>query len=175
MKKIQSYLQGKIVMSNDTEAFSLHKKSNFGEIVDNKIQYMLTETLYLVKKSQIEVLDGKMKPISFDTLLKKFKKIDNKIQIKYPVFKDLRDKGNIVKTALKFGAEFRVYTKGTRPGMAGKHARWIVFTDSESNKISWHELSAKTRVSHGTKKKLLLAIVDEESDVTYYEVDWVKV
>ena len=50
--------------------------------------------------------------LSFEELIKKFKKIDKKIQLKYPVFKDLREKGYVVKTALKFGAEFRVYEKG---------------------------------------------------------------
>ena len=103
---------------------------------------------------------------------KKLFKIDKKLQIKYPVFRDLRNKGYIIKTALKFGAEFRVYEKGAKPGE--EHAKWIVFTDNEANKISWHDFSAKNRVAHSTKKNLLLAIVDEEGDVTYYEVKWMK-
>src|SRR3989339_197191 len=102
----------------------------------------------------------------------KFNKIDKKIHIKYLVFKDLRDKGYTVKTALKFGAEFRIYEKGTKPGK--EHAKWIVFTDHESNKLTWHEFSAKNRVAHSTKKNLLLAILDEEGSITYYEVKWVK-
>ena len=105
-------------------------------------------------------------------LLKKFQRFDKKIQIKYPVFKNLREKGYIVKTALKFGADFRVYDKGIKSGK--KHAKWIVFVDHESKKLTWHEFSAKNRVAHSTKKNLLLAIVDEESDITYYEVSWLK-
>ena len=104
--------------------------------------------------------------------MNKLKKIVKKIQIKYPVFNDLRERGYIVKTALKFGADFRVYDKGARPGK--KHAKWIVFTDHESKKISWNDFSAKNRVAHSTRKNLLLAIVDEEGDITYYEVKWVK-
>jgi tRNA-intron endonuclease len=88
------------------------------------------------------------------------------------VFKDLRQKGYVVKTALKFGAEFRIYEKGSKPG--NKHAKWIVFAEHESKKLSWHEFSAKNRVAHSTKKNLLLAIVDEEADITYYEVKWLK-
>ncbi len=78
----------------------------------------------------------------------------------------------MVKTALKFGADFRVYDKETKPGK--KHAKWLVFVERETNKLTWHEFSAKNRVAHSTKKKLLLAIVDEENDVSYYEVGWVK-
>ena len=102
----------------------------------------------------------------------KFKRIDKKIQIKYPVFKDLREKGYIVKTALKFGADYRIYEKGYKVGE--QHAKWVCFVDHESNKLTWHEFSAKNRVAHSTKKKLLLAILDEEGDISYYEVGWVR-
>ncbi len=171
MKKIQAQLMGEIISTNSAEAFSLYKKSVFGEPIGQKIHYSLSETLYLVEKNKIEILQ-KNKVLKFDELFNKLKKIDKKIQIKYPVFKDLRDKGHIVKTALKFGAEFRVYSKGTRPGKA--HAKWIVFTEHESNKTTWHEFSAKNRVAHSTKKKLLLAILDEEGSISYYEVGWIK-
>ncbi|MGD9276463.1 MAG: tRNA-intron lyase [Candidatus Pacearchaeota archaeon] len=171
MEKIKSYLTGEIVSSNSSEAHALNKKSAFGERKGEKIQYSLSETLFLVSKNKMEILSRK-KILSFEELLKKFKRIDKKIQIKYPVFKDLRERGYVVKTALKFGAEFRVYDKGARPGQ--KHAKWIIFTDHESKQLTWHEFSSKNRVAHSTKKNLLLAIVDEEGDITYYEVKWVK-
>ena len=171
MEKIQTYLVGEIVSSNSSEAHSLYKKSSFGEKNDEKIQYSFSETLFLVEKKKMKILSGK-RELSKEELIKKFQKFDKKIQVKYSVFRDLRQRGYIVKTALKFGADFRVYPKGIRPGK--KHAKWIVFVDYETNKISWHEFSAKNRVAHSTKKNLLLAIVDEESDVTYYEVSWIR-
>ena len=171
MKKIQAHITGEIISANDSEAHSLFKKSSFGEPVSDKIQYSLSEALFLVEKGKIEIF-SRNKKIPKKELMSKLSRIDKKIQIKYPVFKNLREKGYVVKTALKFGAEFRVYTKGSKPGV--KHAKWIVFVDHESKKLTWHEFSAKTRVAHSTKKNLLLAIVDEESDITYYEVNWVK-
>lgn len=171
MEKIKAYITGEIISSNASEAHSLYKKSCFGEPVGEKIQYSLSETLFLVEKRKMEIF-SRSKKISKKDLMDKFRRIDKKIQIKYSVFKDLREKGYIIKTALKFGAEFRVYDKGSRPGK--KHAKWIVFTDHESKKLTWHEFSAKNRVAHSTKKNLLLAIVDEEGDITYYEVKWVK-
>ena len=171
MKKIQAHLMGEIVSSNDPLALSLHKKSHFGEPVGEKIRYSFLETLYLSEKGKIEVL-SKGGKISEKDLMNKFRRYDKKIQIKYPVFRDLRNRGYVVKTALKFGAEFRVYEKGSKPGK--KHAKWIVFTEHESKKLSWHEFSAKNRVAHSTKKKMLLALVDEENKITYYEVSWLK-
>jgi len=171
MKKIQAHLTGQIISSNSSEAKFLYKKSNFGEIVGEKIHYSLSETLFLVEKSKMEIY-SRSKKISTRELLNKFRRIDKRIQIKYPVFKNLREKGYILKTALKFGADFRVYEKSSKPGK--KHAKWIIFVDHESNKLTWHEFSAKNRVAHSTRKNLLLAIVDEESSITYYEVRWLK-
>jgi len=171
MDKIQAHIIGEIISSNTSEAHALYKKSRFGESKAGKIQYSLSEVLFLVEKNKMEI-SSRNKKISKKDLMNKFRRIDKKIQIKYPVFKDLREKGYVVKTALKFGADFRVYDKGSRPGKA--HAKWIVFTEHESNKLTWHEFSAKNRVAHSTKKNLLLAIVDEEGDITYYEVRWLK-
>ncbi len=171
MNKIQAYLIGEIISTNEADAFTLYKKSNFGQPVGQKIQYALSEALYLVEKGKIEVIKNK-KIIKFEELFRLLKKIDSKIQLKYAVFRDLRDKGYVVKTALKFGADFRVYEKGTTPDE--EHAKWIVFCEHESKNFSWHEFAAKNRVAHSTKKNLLLAIIDEESDVSYYEVSWVR-
>ena len=171
MKKIQAFIIGEVISSNSPEAYSLYKKNFFGKPVGEKIQYSLSEALFLIENGKMDVF-SKSKKIPEKELAKKFQRIDKKIQIKYAVFKDLRRRGYIVKTALKFGAEFRVYDKGVKPG--NKHARWIVFAEHESKKLTWHDFSAKNRVAHSTKKNLLLAIVDEEGDITYYEVKWMK-
>ena len=171
MEKIHAYILGEIISSADSDAFSLYKKSCFGEPREGKVQYSLPEVLFLAEKGKMEVSSAKKK-LSKKELLEKFVKIDKKIQIKYPVFRDLRERGYIVKTALKFGAEFRVYEKGSRPGK--EHAKWIVFVAHESKRFTWHEFSAQNRIAHSTKKNLLLAIIDEEGDISYYEVRWIK-
>lgn len=171
MEKIQAQLIGESVSSNSAEAFSLYKKSSFGEPTGEKIQYTLSEALFLAEKGKMDIFSRGKKTPKKD-LIGKIHRIDKRIQIKYSVFKDLRERGYIVKTALKFGADFRVYEKGEKPGK--KHAKWIVFADHESKRLTWHEFSAKNRVAHSTKKNLLLAIVDEENDVTYYEISWIR-
>lgn len=171
MDKIETHILGENISSNSPEAFSLYKKSFFGEPVGEKIQYSLPEALFLAEKGKIDVFRGRKK-IPLKELMKKAQRADKRIHIKYPVFKDLRERGYIVKTALKFGADFRVYEKGAKPGK--KHAKWIVFADHESKRLTWHEFSAKNRVAHSTRKNLLLAIVDEEGDVSYYECSWIR-
>jgi len=171
MNKIQVQLTRETFSTNNAEAFSLYKKSSFGVPSGEKIQYSLAEALYLLEKNKIDVIQ-KNKKLSFDELINKLKKFDQRINLKYPVFRDLRDKGYVVKTALKFGADFRVYDKGRTPDE--EHAKWIVFCEHESKKFSWQDFSSKNRVAHSTKKNLLIAILDEESDVSYYEVSWIR-
>ncbi|MCA9487354.1 MAG: tRNA-intron lyase [Nanoarchaeota archaeon] len=171
MEKIQTHLIGKTLTSNSKSAYQMSKKSYFGEKVGEKIQYMPTEAFYLFEKNQLEIFQ-KSKKLPNEEIVKKLQKIDKKFQEKYIVFKDLRKKGYIVKTALKFGAEFRVYSKGKKPGQ--EHAKWLVITEKESNKINWHEFSSKNRVAHSTKKNLLLGLIDEEGKVIYYEISWIK-
>ena len=169
--KIKAYLIGEIIQSNEPGAIELYKKNSFGEPVGEKIQYSLSEACFLVEKNKISVISGKKELLKTE-IIKKFQRIDKKFNIKYPVFKNLRERGYVPKAALKFGADFRVYKWGEKPGK--EHAKWIVFAEHESKKLTWHEFSAKNRVAHSTKKNLLLAIVDEESDITYYEVKWLK-
>lgn len=36
------------------------------------------------------------------------------------------------------------------------------------------DLSSYVRVAHGVNKKLLFAVVDDENDITYYNVEWTR-
>jgi len=171
IKKIQAALSGDIIYSNKKEAFSLFEQSRFGEQKEGKMLYSIPEALYLVEKGKLQVVIGRKK-LSFEKLMEKFQEEDSKIGIKYAVFKDMRNRGYIVKTALKFGAEFRVYDKGKQPGE--EHALWVLYPVKENETLTWHDFSAKNRVAHSTKKNLLIGIVDEEGDVTYYEITWRK-
>ena len=170
-KLIKGILNGDSIISGSKEAMDLYGQSLFGEYSNKKIYYSLSEALYLVEKKKMEVFRN-TKKLNFQELMEVCKKIDKKILVKYSVYQDMRSKGYLLKTALKFGADFRVYDKGKRPGKA--HAKWILYPVSESDDLTWHEFSAKNRVAHSTKKNLLIAVVDSEGDVTYYEISWKK-
>ena len=173
MEKLKIFFSRDIVFSEDDNlAKSMYDKSRFGEPKGKKFYYSLFEALYLLEAGKAEVFDGRNKKIDFDAFLKKGKRIDKDFWIRYSVFKDMRSRGYIVKTALKFGADFRVYDRGVKPGQ--DHAKWILYPVGEAKGLTWHEFSAKNRVAHSTRKKLLIGIVDNEGDVTYYEVGWTR-
>ncbi len=168
--KIKATLARERVVADDNqEARTLYEQSRFGEPRESKLHYALVEALYLLEKGKMDVFEKKKK-VSFQNFIKKATEIDPKFWIKYCVFKDMRSRGYIVKTALKFGADFRVYDRGIKPGE--DHARWILYPVHETEVLTWQEFSAKNRVAHSTRKRLLVGCVDEESDVTYWEIMW---
>ena len=171
-KRIKAYFSKEIVYSSSTEALDLYNKSRFGELKDGKIIYSLVEAFLLLQNKKMNVYDSKNKKINESTFLLKARKEEPNFNTRYAVFKDLRERGYIVKTALKFGADFRVYERGVKPGE--DHAKWIVYPVFEAETLTWYDWAAKNRVAHSTRKRLLLAIVDAELDVSYWEANWIK-
>ncbi|MBI2665111.1 tRNA-intron lyase [Candidatus Woesearchaeota archaeon] len=177
-KKVKRVVHGilaetKVITESSDEARELYNQSRFGTLDDNgKVEVSLLEALYLMEKGRLEVKTESGRVMPFEAYVKKAKKVEPNFWIRYCVFKDIRNRGYIIKTALKFGADFRVYDRGVKPGE--DHARWIIFPVHEASVFTWHEFSAKNRVAHSTKKRLLLAVVDDENDVTYYEVKWMR-
>jgi tRNA-intron endonuclease len=168
----------KVVITKDFEkALPLYDRSTFGDIHGVKrrrLELSLIESLYLIEREKLFVYStpSAKKPLEFEQFIKKAEKVEDRFGIRYQVYRDIRTRGYIVKTALKFGADFRVYKRGAKPGKT--HAKWVLFCASEHEAETWTEFAAKNRVAHSTRKKLLIGIVDAEGDVTFYEVAWKK-
>jgi tRNA-intron endonuclease, archaea type len=163
------------VVEDSDIARELWNRQQFGSKGEKgKVVFSNLEALYLLESGKITVLGGKTnkKEYAFESLAKYFAKKEKQLLIRYAVYAHLRKAGYVVKTALKFGADFRVYERGIKVGE--DHAKWIVFAVHESQTQSWREFSAKGRVAHSTRKKLLIAVVDDDLDVTYFQVDWTK-
>lgn len=174
MTKIQSIIEeGAVFTEVSDSAKELNTRGSYGALrSDERVQLSLFEALYLAEAKKLEILDGRNKPIPIVKLKKKASRLEKSFLVRYVVFKDLRKRGYVVKTALKFGADFRVYDRGKKPGQA--HAKWIAYAVRERDSLTWHEFSAKNRVAHSTKKNLLIAVVDDEGDVSYWEVRWLR-
>lgn len=170
-KIFRAVLAGERVFSNAKEAFTLYETSRFGEPKEGKIYYSLVEALYLLEKGKLQIYKGKKK-LNSNAFMQEAQFLEKNFHTRFVVFRDMRNRGYIVKTALKFGADFRVYERGVKPGE--EHAKWILYPVFESAGLTWHEFAAKNRVAHSTRKRLLIAIVDDENDVTYYICQWTR-
>ena len=163
----------RVITESSEAAREFYNQSRFGSITEGgKVELSLLEALYLHEKGRLDMRSEAGRKMTFETYVRKARKVEPNFWIRYCVFKDIRNRGYIIKTALKFGADFRVYDRGIKPGE--DHARWVVYPVHEGETLTWHEFSAKNRVAHSTKKRLLIGVVDDEGDVTYYEVRWMK-
>jgi tRNA-intron endonuclease, archaea type len=173
LAEIKAILEREHVMTEDSDAArELYEKSRYGSLSGGKVHLSLIEAMYLLEKGKIMLVDGRGKPVASEKLKKKAVKITPTFFVRYSAYRDIRDRGYIIKTALKFGADFRIYDRGVKPGE--DHARWIVFPVHETEAMTWYEFAAKNRVAHSTKKKLLIAVVDDEGDVSYWECKWLR-
>lgn len=131
---------------------------------DDRIQLSPLEAAYLAQRGRSSLLDGRGKKLEYSRLLR-----SRRDWLHYVVFRALRDAGHRVKTGLKFGAEFRVYERGKHG-----HSRWIVYPVRERETLTWHDFAAKNRVAHSVNKRLLIAVVDHEDGVSFWEVSWIR-
>jgi tRNA-intron endonuclease len=135
--------KGKIIVWDEAQANQLYQRGSYGKpLAGGKLHLAPVEALYLIEGGKLRVLDENGKPLKF---------------------KELSD---IIKTGLKFGAHFRVYERGEKPGEA--HSKFLVQAVPEGIKFTPTELARAVRLAHSVRKKILWAIVDDEGDVTYY-------
>ena len=161
----------RVIVPNKLEVFKWYFGFNDGE----NLILSLTEALYLMEKGYIEIeKDGKI--INAKEFISYAKQYEPKFEIRYKVYKTLRDKDYTIGTALKFGADFRVYDKGILPKRGKRsereHSKWILYPVSEKETFSLYEFAAKNRVAHSTRKKLLIGIVGK--NIRFFEISWKK-
>jgi tRNA-intron endonuclease, archaea type len=162
-------LSGDLVIVREGNIAKIHEKSHYGNMTEDGLQLSLIEALYLMEKGKLEIdID------SDDVTIEKLYNIIRKQEsfANYIVFKDLRNRGYIVKTGFKYGSEFRLYERGKSPGDG--HSNYLVKVATENSKFMMSDLSSYVRVAHGVNKKLLFAVVDDENDITYYNVEWTR-
>ncbi len=157
--------KNKVLVERKTERDRLHQKG-FGEMKERKLVLDLFEALYLCEKGKIKIEDEKGKKASEKEIEKRGARIKD-FHSKYAVYYDLKEKGYCAKTGFKFGFDFRVYPKGKKVGEA--HSQWVVGVSGEDTRISMTEISRMVRLAQNIRTTMLLAVVDSEDEVNYYE------
>ena len=140
----------------------------FGEKKEEGLILSLYEAAYLLERGKIRVTrEGR--EMSYEEFLEYAEKVEPRFFVKYTVFRDVRDRGYVIKTGFKFGSHFRVYPRGKKPGEA--HTQYVIVVVSEEDSFEPNEVARMVRVATGIRTKLLLAFVDSENDIVYYKIE----
>jgi len=162
-----------VIIWDKKKAEEVYNIGCYGKIIEDHLVLNLYEALHLIERKKITVKEGRKK-LDKKKFYKRASEIDEEFPQKYTVYKDLRERGFLVRTGFKFGTHFRVYDRGVKlkkgPKSAKEHTKWIVHAVPEDFKFSYAELSRAVRLAHNIRAKMLWAVVDEEKDVTYYEI-----
>ena len=140
----------------------------FGELEDKALVLSIIEATYLVETEKMEVIKGDT-AVSFEELVKFGSEKEEEFYNKYLVYKDLRERGLLVRSGLKFGTDFRLYDRGEAVGKG--HSKYLVHVVPEEYTCSFPEMARALRLAKNVNKDMLYAIVDGECDITYYLVD----
>jgi tRNA-intron endonuclease len=132
----------------------------------------LMEGLYLAEKKMIKVYEGLEKvKVSLDKLRRRARKVYEEFDLKYAVYKDLRDNGLIVTPGIKYGCDFAVYEQG--PGL--EHAPYMVSVKKTVDEITATETVKAGRLATTVRKRFIIAVPDLQSGkIEYLIFRWFK-
>ncbi len=157
-------LTGTVVITGKQGIEELHNTSFYGRLRGDSLELSLAESAYLIYLKKIKV-EFKGEVLDFERFFIMASNMVRNFELFYIVYKDLRGRGYYVQPS---DMGFRVYPRGGHPGKGP--AEFLVFVTSERIPLLLSALRKILDNSDNKKKRLILAIVDEESDITHYEV-----
>ena len=90
-------INDKIIVDKPKDVGRLYNKSHFGETLsENKLELNLLEGVFLLEEDKIKIYSNKSE-IKFNELVKIANQKITNFEIKYLVFKDLRNRGHAIK------------------------------------------------------------------------------
>ncbi len=172
-------IESRIIIWNIEDSRSIFSMGYYGKPLgiykpkgvdfDTPLILDLIEGCYLVESKVLTINDVNGKKI----LLKKMKQICRKqymdFDIKYLVFKKLRDVGYVVSPGIKFGCDFAVYEHG--PGI--DHAPYLVQVVDNRHDITATGIVLAGRLATTVKKQFIIAVTSiKPSRVYFLSFDW---
>ncbi|MDW7731656.1 MAG: tRNA-intron lyase [Methanolobus sp.] len=152
------------VLSGKQAINELYKTGYYGRPKGDNLELTLVEAAYLLYKKKLDI-EMNERVLGFEDFFTEAAKRQQYFELKYIVYKDLRERGFYVQSGV---TDFRVYPRGGHPGKTP--AKSFVYVRSERIPMPLSDLLPSVNAAENVRKQMILAIVDEESDLTYYEV-----
>ena len=141
------------------EGLSLYEQGGYGRPKESGLTLSPEEALYLLQR-------GKLEPegFDFDSLLMQFADLHNFLR-SFIVYRDIRERGYAVQAGPH---DFRVFRRGQRPGKGT--TQYLIRVLSERDPIVFEALIREVETAENMRKNYLLAVVDDEEELTYYDI-----
>lgn len=154
-----------VIVREQKEGSQLYNKGNYGyPRSGGGVDLDLIEATHLVETRRLQVtLDGE--PMSFEAIFRYSAAMHEGFDIKYMVYRDLRQRGFVVKTE-SGDYDLSVFPRGKT--MSNSRPAYYVRAVSERNAFEISRFISQASDAKDRKKQLLYGVVDEEGDLTYY-------
>jgi len=142
---------------------TLYDQGGYGRPVESGLLLSPEEALYLIQRGKIE-----MKGYTFHSLLTRFageSESGRNFLRSFIVYRDIRERGYAVQTGPH---DFRVFRRGQRPGKGT--TQYLVRVLSERDPITFPNLISEVATAENMRKNYILAVVDDEEELTYYDI-----
>src|SRR5437899_5754787 len=160
-------LDDRVIVDDPAEGSGVHNRGFFGTPRSGGgLELNLLEAVYLVEGGRLEVR-RRGRAVSARELFRAASASMTAFEIRYLVYRDLRARGYVVE-ARGGPVDFQVYPRGGAPKKTP--SKYWVRALSERAVFDLAELLGRTEEAAAVRKTLLLGLVDEESDLTYYSV-----
>ena len=154
---------GKVIVTSVEESRALYSMGYYGQplgvekvkdpaSISSPLVLDPLEALYLVETGQLVIEDEKGRALGFQELSERLG-LNDVARGAYAVYKDLRSRGLVVRSGLKYGASFVAYRRG--PGL--EHAPFVIHYYQPDTCFDPVELVRAGRVSHSVRKTFILA------------------
>ncbi|MEM4246210.1 MAG: hypothetical protein QW390_02825 [Candidatus Bathyarchaeia archaeon] len=137
------------------------RERGFGEARGGRLVLTPQEALYLAEKGRIKVVDRGGGAVGLQELARLLSSAGTESWIRYLVYRDLRERGYIVRGSARF--DFEVQGKGA--------LRRLVTIVHEGRNASLDRLERLLAAARREKKELVLAVIDRRTDIVYYTLD----
>lgn len=167
-KIIEASLKDNGVLVKETEDIARLFSRGYGRQKDEGLLLTFYEAMYLCSRNLVEIKNEKTcEMIDFKDLLKKYEAIEKNAWVKYLIYRDLRNRGYVVREGFGLGPDFRLYERGKY----GKgSADYIVYGIYEGLAVSMEDLVQILRRVQNLKKTLLLAVMNRRGEIVYYSL-----
>ena len=175
--EVELLADGRLVVWSTEDSRSLFNTRFYGkplgnprpkEDFDEPLILDLIEGVYLLSKKAVVIRSNNHR-LSIARLKRVAREKLDGFDVKFSVYKDLREKGFIVTPGIKYGCDFAVYEHG--PGI--DHAPYIIHVMSRKDHMSAAEIVKDGRLAT-TVRKTFIAAIPSHKGVDYLEIKWWK-
>lgn len=154
-----------VIIADQKEGSQIYNKGNYGYPKSGGgLELDLVEATYLAESNRLQITQNG-REIGFEEIFNYSSSVFDDFDIKYMVYRDIRQRGFIVK-AESGNFDLSVFPRGET--MSSARPIYLVRAVSERTAFDITTFTGEISETEMKGKQLLYAVVDEEGDLTYY-------